>query len=229
MDRQYIRDNGLVERYLQGRLTADEAAAFEEAYVGDAELLQELEAAALLRRGFAAHDAAERSAPAPSAAARSPTGRSAAAPRYALAASLVAGVALAFSTYLFVENGALRGGGAASASSARLVPLVAVRGGEPNRIGAASTDEWTVLLLDPGFTPYDEYRATVVRRNGAAELLSVAGLTPSYEGLLAVVVSSRLLTPGDYDVVLAGRMRDWPAQRAFDDLGRTALTVTAAR
>jgi hypothetical protein len=83
-----------------------------------------------------------------------------------------------------------------------------------------------VLLLDPGFTPYDEYRATVVRRNDAAERLSVAGLTPSYEGLLAVVVSSRLLTPGDYDVVLAGRMRDWTA---FDDLGRTALTVTAAR
>jgi hypothetical protein len=228
MDRQYIRDNGLVERYLQGRLTADEAAAFEEAYLADAELLQELEAAALLRRGFAAHDAAERRAPAPSVTARSATGRGTAAPRYALAASLVAGVALAFSTYLFVENGALRGAGASQASSARLVPLVAVRGGEPKRIEAGTTDDWTVLLLDPGFTPYDEYRATVVRRNGA-ELLSVAGLTPSYEGLLAVVVSSRLLTPGDYDVVLAGRMRDWPAQRAFDDLGRTALTVTAAR
>ena len=34
---------------------------------------------------------------------------------------------------------------------------------------------------------------------------------------------------GDYEVVLAGRMRDWPEQRASDDLGTTAFTVTAPR
>ena len=90
MNRQYIRDNQVVERYLQGRLTADEKAAFEEAYLGDAELVQELKTADLLRRGLEAHDAAQRGEQRPSAAARS-----AAAPRYALAASLVAGIALA--------------------------------------------------------------------------------------------------------------------------------------
>ena len=220
MNRQYIRDNQVVERYLQGRLTADEQTAFEEAYLGDAELLQELKTADLLRRGLEAHDVANRSTHRPSAVARG-----GGAPRYALAASLVAGIALASSSYLFVENRELRG--ANVAPGARLVPLLTVRGGDPNRIEAAATNDWTVLLLDPGFTPYDGYRATVVRRTGGAELLSVDGLTPSYEGLLAVVVPSRLLTPGDYDVVLAGRMRDWPEGRAFDDLGRTALTVTA--
>jgi hypothetical protein len=227
MNRQYIRDNQVVERYLQGRLTADEETAFEEAYLGDPELFQELKAADLLRRGLAAHDAAQQREQRPSAPARS-----AAAPRYALAASLVAGIALAFSSYLFVENRALRDGSSATAvdlaSGARLVPLLAVRGGDANSIEAAATNDWTVLLLDPGFTPYDRYRAALVRRDGA-ELLSVDGLTPSYEGLLAVLVPSRVLTPGDYDVVLSGRMRDWPEQRAADDLGRTALTVTAAR
>jgi hypothetical protein len=223
MNRQYIRDNQVVERYLQGRLTADEAAAFEEAYLGDAELLQELKTADLLRRGLEAHDAEQRAEQQPRAAARS-----AAAPRYALAASLVAGIALTFSSYLFVENRALR---SENVAPARVVPLLTVRGGNPNSIEAAATNDRTVLLLDPGFTPYDRYRATVVRRSDAAttELLSVDGLTPSYEGQLGVTMPSRLLTPGEYEVALAGRMRDWPEQRASDDLGATAFTVTAPR
>ncbi len=223
MNRQYIRDNQVVERYLQGRLTADEQAAFEEAYLGDAELLQELKTADLLRRGLEAHDAAQRGEQRPSAAARS-----AAAPRYALAASLVAGIALTFSSYLFVENRELR---SENVAPARVLPLLTVRGGNPNSIEAAATNDRTVLLLDPGFTPYDRYRATVIRRSDAAatELLSVDGLTPSYEGQLGVTMPSRLLTPGDYEVVLAGRMRDWPEQRASDDLGLTAFTVTAPR
>ena len=57
MDRQYIRDNQVIERYLQGRLTADEETAFEEAYIGDPDLFQELRAAELLRRGLELHDA----------------------------------------------------------------------------------------------------------------------------------------------------------------------------
>jgi hypothetical protein len=227
MDRQYIRDNQVIERYLQGRLTADEETAFEEAYMGDPDLFQELKAAELLRRGLELHDADRAGEQRPRAAARG-----AAAPRYALAASLLAGVALASSAYLFVENRTLRGETiAASAAPARVVPLLAVRGGDANRLEATASSDWTVLLLDPGFTPYDRYGATVVRRGAddAAELFRVDGLAPSYEGQLAVVVPSRLLAPGEYDVVLTGRMRDWPEQRASDDLGRTTLTVTAAR
>ena len=225
MDRQYIRDNQIVERYLQGRLTADEETAFEEAYIGDPDLFQELKAADLLRRGLELHEADQ------SASSRA-TARAAAAPRYALAASLVAGIALASSAYLFVQNSALRGETASVGITprARVVPLLAVRGDAPNRIEAIATNDWTVLLVDPGFTPYDEYGATLVRRSSGAttELLRVGGLAPSYEGQLAVVVPSRLLTPGDYDVALTGRMRDWPDLRASDDLGRTALTVSAA-
>ena len=226
MDRQYIRDNQVIERYLQGRLTADEETAFEEAYIADPDLFQELKAADLLRRGLELHDADRSGEQRPRSAARGDT-----APRYALAASLIAGIALVSSAYLFAENRALRGEAIAmDAAPGRVVPLLAVRGGDPNRLEAAASNDWTVLLLDPGFTPYDRYRARLVRRSGteATELLSVDGLTPSYEGQLAVVVPSRLLTPGEYDVALAGRMRDWPEERAPDDLGRMALTVTAA-
>src|SRR5688572_20357326 len=103
MDRQYIRDNQVIERYLQGRLTADEESAFEEAYIGDPALFQDLKAAELLRRGLELHEADATGEQLPSAGARSAN-----APRYALAASLVAAVGLAASAYLFVENRALR-------------------------------------------------------------------------------------------------------------------------
>lgn len=224
MDRQYISDNQVIERYLQGRLTADEENAFEEAYIVDPALFRELEAAALLRRGLELHDADRSGEQRPSATARGAT-----APRYALAASLVAGIALASSAYLFVQNRELRADAVVAAAPARVVPLLAVRGGSPNRIDATVSNDWTVLLVDPGL-PYDRYRATLVRRAGAetVELLSVDGLAPSYEGQLAVVVPSRLLTPGEYDVVLTARMRDWAEQRAPDDLGRTALIVDPA-
>jgi hypothetical protein len=223
MDRQYIRDNQVIERYLQGRLTPDEETAFEEAYIGDPDLFQELKAADLLQRGLELHDADESG----KQRSISPSHR-ADAPRYALAASLVAAIGLASSAYLFVENRTLRGEAVATdAAPGRVVPLLAVRGANPNRIEAAVSNDWTVLLLDPGFSPYDRYSATLVRRAGteAAELLSVDGLTPSYEGQLAVVVPSRLLTPGEYEVALTARMRDWPAQRASDDIARTVFSV----
>ena len=135
MDRQYIRDNQVIERYLQGRLTADEETAFEEAYIGDPDLFQELKTASLLRRGLELHDADESGQQRPSSAVRG-----VAAPRYAIAASLVAGIALAASAYLFVENSALRGetAGFGITAGARVVPLVTVRGSEPNRIEALS-------------------------------------------------------------------------------------------
>jgi hypothetical protein len=229
MDRQYIRDTQVIERYLQGRLTAAEESAFEEAYLGDAELLKELETAELLQRGLKALEPAPGNEQPHYGSARTAAGS----PRYALAASLVAGIALTSSSYLYLENRVLREGAAPpdTVAGARLVPLVAVRGDNAYVIEAATTGEWIVLLLDPGFTPYDRYRAAVVGRDTPAseELFSVDGLTPSYEGMLAVVVPNGRLTPGDYEIVLAGRMRDWPEARAFDDLGRTPVTVAAAR
>ena len=55
MDRQYIRDHAVIERYLSGALTAEEERAFEEAYLGDQELLDQLQAAERLRELPATH------------------------------------------------------------------------------------------------------------------------------------------------------------------------------
>jgi hypothetical protein len=224
MDRQYIRDHGIVERYLRGALSESEEAAFEEAYLGDPELLEEVALTERLRDGLRGSGAAE-----------GPARRGAppwwSTPRYALAASVVAALALLTAGALYVENRGLRLSLAPSAATTRLLPMVAVRGGGRVNVIEGGTDaEWTVLLLDPGFAVYDSYRATLVR-SGAAERVPVHrldDLVPTYEGLLAFGVPGGLLEEGEYEIILEGKKQEWPADHALDELGRLPLTVTPA-
>lgn len=222
MDRQHIRDAQVIERYLNGALSEAEEQAFEEAYLADAELLEELEVAERLRAGLADSNAAESAAsPAPR---RARWVELAASPRYGIAASLVAVAALVSTTVMYVQNQGLREG--AGFGQTRVLELVSVRGpADPNEIAAPARGEWTVLLVDPGFGAYDTYRA-VLARDGA-EVLRRDGLTPTYEGLLALGVPGDLLSPGEYEIRLSGGRRDWPATQALDELSRTPLTVSA--
>jgi hypothetical protein len=225
MDRQYIRDNAVVERYLQGRLTPAEEQAFEEAYLGDAALLEELEVATRLREGIKDSGAAGLAV-----APRKPSRWLALAgsPGYALAASLVAAVGLTAAGALYVENGSLRSGGTASvaASAMRVLPLVSVRGSSAaNVIFVPRADEWTALLLDTGFSDYDRYRAVLLRRSDGAEILRIDDLTSTYEGFVALGLPATAFVPGEYEIRLEGGRRDWPAEQAFDELSVTPLTV----
>jgi len=223
MDRQHIRDAQIAERYLNGTLSPAEEQAFEVAYLADPQLQEELDLTERMRAAFKEFGAAgsqERAAP--------PRARwldFVASPRYALAASLVAAVALVSTSALYVQNQGLRDSAEPSLSAqTRLVSLVSVRGAtNPNEIGAPAPDEWTVLLLDPGFGEYDAYRAVLVR--DGQEVLRRDGLTRTYEGLLAVGMSGAMLAPGDYEIRLSGGRRDWPATRELDELSRTPLTV----
>jgi hypothetical protein len=129
---------------------------------------------------------------------------------------------------LLVQNQGLRGRAgepSAAATQTRLLPLVSVRGAaDPNEIAVPAPGEWTVLLLDAGFEEYDFYRAVLSRRDGP-EVLRREGLTPTYEGLLALGVPGEMLSPGAYEIRLSGGRRDWPGSRALDELSRTPLTV----
>jgi hypothetical protein len=223
MDRQHIRDEQVIERYLGGRLSAAEEQAFEEAYLTDPQLLEELEVAERLRAGLKDSSAAgsvEHAAPGPRWLAL------ASSPRYGIAASLVAVVALVSATVLFVQNQGLSAGATSAANRpTRLLPLVSVRGAaNANEIAAPARGEWTVLLLDPGFGDYDTYRAVLVGSDGA-EVLRLDGLTPTYEDLLAVGMPGETLAPGDYEIRLSGGRRDWPVGRELDELSRTPLKV----
>src|SRR5262245_3120564 len=201
MDRQHIREHQVAERYLNGTLSPAEEKAFEEAFLSDPQLEQELDLAECLRTAFKDFDSV-------GSGERSPTPRArwfdlVSSPRYALAASLVAAVALASTGVLYVQNQDLRGGGGqtfAPGGQTRLLPLVSVRGAaSPNEIAPPAQGEWTVLLLDPGFGDYEVYSAVVARRDGQV-VLRRDGLSPTYEGLLALGVPGELLSPGAYEI-----------------------------
>ena len=220
-----MHSSDLIERYLQGRLSPAEEQAFEEAYLADPALLQEVQLAERLREGL--KDWADvQEAPRP--AARSSWLARASSPRYGIAASVVAAVALVTAGALYVQNQGLEAdGGGTAARHARVLPLMSVRGGgeaNTNAIAAPSADEWTVLLLDTGFADYDVFGAALLRDGSDEELLRLDGMDAS-DGTVAFGVPGSALPPGRYEVRLEGARRDWPAGRAPDELSRTRLTV----
>jgi hypothetical protein len=227
MDRQYIRDNQVIERYLSGALTADEEQAFEETYLGDAEILDQIEAAERLRDGIKELGNAgdlERSRPRP----RPRWQRFFASPQYAAAASLLLVVSLGLSTTWYREIRNLRESSFTETSAiTRAVALDAVRGGDGSSIVAPEPDEFTVLLLDTGVVAYDTYRAVLTRRDGdrSEEIFNRADLVPQLGGTILIGVPGRALRPGTYEARLEGRMADWPAGR-FDGIATTSLIVT---
>jgi hypothetical protein len=225
MDRQYIRDHQVIERYLSGTLTADEEQTFEEAYLSDQELLDQVQAAERLRDGIKELERAgslERL--------RTPARwrQWLASPQYAAAASVLLAVSLGFSAMLYRENVDLRGTGSSQTSErTRLVRLDVVRGDDVREISAPQLDERTVLQLDAGAVAYDTYRGTVMRRDGdrSVTIWSRADLVAEPDGEAVLIgVPGRDLQPGDYEARLEGRMSDWPAAR-FDEIARLQLRI----
>jgi len=223
MDRHYIRDNQVIERYLSGALTADEEQAFEEVYLGDAEILDQLQTAERLRDGLKEADAAgrlERLRP------PAPWRQFWTSQRYATAASVLLAVSLGFSTVLYRDNQNLRQTSFPLTSAAtRLIPLVSTRGDDASTIPAPAEDEWVVFQLDAGVTEYDTYRAVLERQNSAAseEIWSRADLQPT-RGEIAIGLAGSALQSGGYEVRLDGR-RNTPPGEQFEEISRTRFTV----
>jgi len=234
MDRQYIRDHQLIERYLKGQLSAAEEQELEEAYLANPELLDEIELVERLADGLKQVKASGAIAP------RRGTAwfRALGSPQLAAAASVLLVVSLVLTGALYRENLSLRhdltaGGGTARGlpvgSLTRLMPLLAVRGASQITLEAPDPNELAVLLVDPGVTPHDLYRVTVSRREGQSStaILTVDDAVVGYEEQLAIGMPGRLLTPGDYEIVVTGRMKDWPAARDSDAVERLTVNVVA--
>jgi hypothetical protein len=226
MDREYIREHQVIERYLRGALTADEERAFEEAYVGDPKLLDEIELVERLQKGIQDLSAAGGIERPLAGAKRSGLlfGR-----QWAMAASLLLVVSLAVTGGLYRENASLRQGQLLSAGvNTRLLPVLTLRGEPETVLEAPEADDWAVLLVDPGFTEHDSYRAVVTRTSGQqpAEIWSVGGLEPEYQDQLAIGLPGRLLAPGEYEIAITGRMSDWPAERA-EPVSQIPLRIVA--
>lgn len=228
MDRQYIQDQQVIERYLRGTLNAEEQKRFEEAYLADPELLGEIDLVERLQQGLKTY------ATSPG---RRPLGSTAPAwlrimtsPQYAAAASVLLVLSIVSSGALYRENLSLRSVPASTVVATRTVPLLTLRGDRGNVVPAAErADVLTVLALDPGALEYDRYRATI-RRTGPGDAQVIAdidGLTIGYFQTVDVGISAGTLTAGNYDVELAGRMDDWGSDRADELVDHIRFTIEA--
>jgi len=205
-------------------LTADEEQAFEEAYLGDPDLLDQVQAAERLRDGIKKLDSdgsLERVRP--SARWR----QWFTSPQYAAAASVLLAVSVGFSAMLYRENSSLRQDDLLQMSaSTQLVPLEAVRGGNAVDVPAPAPDQVTVLQLNAGLDAYDTYRGVFTRVGARSETIwNRADLAARSDGTVLIgPIPARALLPGTYEARLDGRMDAWPAER-FEEVASAQLRI----
>ena len=232
MDTQDIQDRQLIERYLQGQLTGEEERQFEERFLGDPNLLDELEYAEALRQGMRElADAAGLESPnrPPRLRARSRWLRLLQSPQYAVAASVALFASLVLSGLLYQDNVDLRVSAPGDGIlPARVIPLNTDRGGvERSELSVPGPNEFTVFTISAGATPYDEYRATVVRVGNNEETVARSDVLPvNFDERVVVSVPGRLLTVGTYEIVLEGRFRDRPDDRPFEPVSSNRVVIT---
>lgn len=215
MDRQYIQDNQIIERYLQHKLSGEEAAAFEEHYLSDAATLEELELAEGLQRG--ANELKT------SGYLRTTWLQSVfLSPQYATAASVLALVSMLSLGLLYQRDTSVD----ATPINTRIVPIIATRGASVNVLAPAAANERIVLLVDPGILSYDNYRATVSREagEGTEQVWQMAGLALGYQEMLALGLPSESLPPGQYHINIEGL-----AGEGYDHLTRHHLEISENR
>lgn len=228
MEKDYLENSLLVERYLRGELSAEEQTAFEEALLTSADLVDQIESAELLQKGL--RDVANLEQAHSAASTTSWFATLFSSPRYAMAASFMLLVSLGLSGTLLYQRGVRD----VPVMSTQILPLVTVRGAPGdqavNTLRLAEGNEQTVLMLDPGFEPYAHYRATIYRLeagDGPTPVVRVDGLEPGYEDMLALSLSSRGWKPGDYEVAIEGWRDEWPAGHAFDLVDTVPLRVVS--
>jgi len=222
MDEKYTKEDMLVERYLEGKLTAEQTASFEEQFLSSDELLNELEAAERLGQGL--HDVSALENAHVTKKLTSNVVSLFQSPRYAMAASFMLLVSLSVSSVLLQKNAHLSEFDSNQAVPSEIIPLVSVRGAagnELNTLPLGDTPKQFVLMLDPGFEPYSHYRATVYRLDTDKEpamLWQVDEMLPGYEDMLALSLPSSVLSTGDYEIQLEGWLDEWPANHGFEQL-----------
>lgn len=234
MDQDHIKNELLIERYLQDQLSPGEEAAFEEAFLGSPDLLDELEAAEKLKQGLRDISVLEKSRAAEPRKSWVPSLFQS--PQWAMAASFLLLVSFATTGVLYQRVGELEAlGGTIVATGAQIVPLVTVRGtpgADPVNTIELGPDHGTfVLMLDPGFETYSYFRATLLPMGSVSAkdvVFQADRLTPGYEEMLALSVPASLLTPGDFEVRVEGWRQEWPPDHAFDSIGVMTLRVVSA-
>jgi hypothetical protein len=203
MDRNYIEQHLLVDRYIQGRLDGSDLDEFEERLVWDESLVEEVRVAEHLRDGLQQASAARsRVAQAPGFDLVAMLSGIFAVPQFAAAASFLLAVTLTAGVFMspLVNVGGQAG---TPALQTDIVPLFTVRGEDAPEV-AVDPDHWTVLLVDVR-GDYTAYRATVRKDEPDADpVWTQDGLVPTYPDSLAVGMPGSTLAAGRYLLTIDG-------------------------
>ena len=203
MDRNYIEQHLLIDRYVQGRLEGGELDEFEERLVWDESLVDEVRLAEHLRDGLRAASAARnRVADSQGFDLVAMVSGLLAVPQFAAAASFLLAVTLTAGVLMspFVNLGGRAG---TPALQTDIVPLFATRGMDVMQV-PVDPDDWTVLLVDV-MGDYATYRATIRKDEPDAEpVLIQDGLMPTYPESLAVGMPGNTLAAGRYILTIEG-------------------------
>lgn len=217
MDQEYISEHNVIERYLAGRLTDEERAAFEERCLWCSDTLQELEVAERLREGL--RDVAT---PADTVAERGLLARWLLSPQWAAAASVMLVVSLATTGWLLTQTHDPD----AALATTQVYSIEMTRSGEtlPVVVRIGPDDRWVVLLVYPELGRHDGYRAELYRRGEAPPVWQASGIPPGSSDSLALTLPAPLLSPGDYRLGVLGLNDGAPG----DVVGEVSFRVAAA-
>lgn len=202
MDREYVVEHGMVERYLAGQLSEDEQAALEQHCLWCQETLDDLELTTKLRQGIAdASTQEDRWQP-------GFVSRMLHSPQYAAAASVLLAFSVVVSGVMLWDRDALRG--RSYSGGMEVFTLETMRGapGDPsaNSVYLGEPDRPITLLVYPGLGDYDRYRAAIYPLKGGAVVWE-DGIRLRTDAL-ALVVPSNILPPGDYRLRIEGIASD---------------------
>ena len=214
MDRRYIEENQIIDRYLMNKLSEKEMAAFEQIFLEDPELVQEIEFRKRFIRGIRKADRTgllQLNDDQSSGIWRwLPVMR----PSFATVGAVSAAILLMVAVLQYSQIARLQSVNAKQASqigqlmapqvNTLLVPLGRTRGAttgdEPViRVHLSSAVEQVILSLDIEPLSFDNYRLSL-DREGAGQLWS----SDSDSAPPAVVIPAGLLIPGDYYLQIYG-------------------------
>ena len=212
MEIDYIKTHMVIERYVQGKLSAEEEADFEERLVWDQALQEEVELAETLRSWLQASAKETKYSISEEPGSSGWTPRLLLQPGYAAAASFVLGILITLSlTQNAVDESEF--GLDASAPSV-VVPLIVTRSASSDRQEIpVSPGAVTLLLVD---VPYLDQQFSVTVRDGADEIVwQQDGLTAGYLDAVAVGVPGGAVPPGDYILSIVSPDTDFSQEIPF--------------
>ena len=225
MDRRYIEENQIIDRYLMDKLSDDEMETFEQLFLEDPEIVREIEIRKLFIRGIRQADRTgllQISEDESSSLWHWLPGMG---PAFPAVAAVTAAILLVVAVLQYNQITRLQNVNAeqvgrigqlmAPQANTLLVPLGLTRGATPGaepvvRVHLSSTVEQVILALDIELLSFDNYRLSL-DREGAGQLWS----SDSDSAPPAVVLPAELLVPGDYYLQIY-------AARSGDDLAPVA-------